>query len=763
MRARRIENFLWRWVPYAAFTVVSIAPCILCADGIEDRIEALVAEMSLEEKIGQTALRGLSSREESQLSGELLSAVRTGRVGAMLNVMEKEQVETLQRAAVHQSPRGIPLLFGRDVIHGFRTIFPIPLGLAATWNPALVEESSRVAAAEATTYGIRWTFAPMVDIARDPRWGRIAESPGEDPYLASILAAAYVRGFQGEDLTASDRMAACVKHYAAYGAAEGGRDYNTANVPEGLLRDVYLPPFHAACDAGVASFMSAFNELNGVPCTGNQFLLKTILRDEWGFDGFVVSDWTSIPEMIAHGYAADERDAARRAALAGLDMEMTSATYEQHLAELIEAGVVSEAQLDEFVKNILRVKFRLGLFERSDFDRDRDDVVLSEPHLVLARQTAIESLVLLKNNEGLLPLSLDGVKIAVVGPLADAPHEQLGTWTFDGRKEDTRTPLVALRNLLGEERIDYAPGLAYSRDRTRDGFADAINSARAADVVLMFVGEEAILSGEAHSRADIRLPGAQEALIHAVHATGKPIVLVILAGRPIVLGDVVDSVDAVVMAWHPGTMGGPAVADVLFGRAEPSGRLPVTWPKAVGQIPIYYNHPNTGRPPLAETFVGIDDIPIGAWQSSLGNTSHYLDLGYRPQYPFGYGLSYTTFAYGDLRVSPETIALGESLEVSAEVTNIGRRAGTAVVQLYVHDRVGDVTRPVRELKGFQRVTLSPGETRRVNFTLATDDLAFTNQEMRRVTEAGEYDVWIGGHSQAELHGEFVVWDNPLRQ
>lgn len=725
-------------------------------DEIEARIAGLIAEMSLEEKIGQTALRGVSSRQSGQLSGELIDAVKAGRVGAMLNVMDKDQVETLQKIAVHQSPRGIPLLFGRDVIHGFRTIFPIPLGIAATWDPAVAEQSSRIAAAEATTYGIRWTFAPMVDIARDPRWGRIAESPGEDPYLAAQLARAYVRGFQGDNLADPRRMAACAKHFAAYGAAEGGRDYNTASVPEGLLRDVYLPPFKAAADAGVASFMSAFNELNGVPCTGNRFLLRTILRDEWHFDGFVVSDWNSISEMIAHGYVSDERDAARRAALAGLDMEMTSATYEQHLAELVQSGIVSDRQLDDFVKNILRVKFRLGLFERAEFDRDRNDVLLSPPHLALARQAAIQSLVLLKNDKERLPLDTSLPRIAVIGPLADAPHEQLGTWTFDGRKEDTQTPLAALRALLGPERVDYAPGLAFSRDRSRDGFAAAVAAAGAADVVLLFVGEEAILSGEAHSRADIRLPGAQEALVHAVAATGKPVVLLILAGRPITLADVLDKVDAVLMAWHPGTMGGPALADVLFGKSEPGGRLPVTWPKSVGQIPIYYNATNTGRPPLAETFVPMDEIPIGAWQSSLGNTSHYLDLGYRPQFPFGYGLGYTTFAYGELRVAPETMPVDGALEVSAEVTNTGRRAGTAVVQLYVRDRVGDVTRPVRELKGFERVTLSPGETRRVTFPLAAQDLAFTNQEMQHVTEPGEFDVWVGGHSQAELHGEFVV-------
>jgi beta-glucosidase len=728
----------------------------LADDLREDRIARLVAQMTREEKIGQTALRGMSSSKKGELTNELKSAVRAGRIGAFLNVMEKDQVEELQRIAVEESPHHIPLLFGRDVIHGFYTIFPIPLGMAATWDPALAEESSAIAAAEATTYGIRWTFAPMLDVARDPRWGRIAESPGEDPYLASRLAAAYVRGFQGADLSSPDRMAACAKHYAAYGAVEGGRDYNTTNVPEGLLRDVYLPPFHAAEEAGAATFMSAFNALNGVPCTGNRFLLKTVLRDEWHFDGFVVSDWTSVTEMIAHGYCADDRDAALRSAQAGLDMEMVSTAYEQYLAKLIEGGQVNEATLDEFVRDVLRVKMRLGLFERPGFDRQRDDVVLSKPHLAAAQRAAARSFVLLKNNDNLLPLDRETAKVAVVGPLADAAHEQLGTWAFDGKPEMTQTPLPALRQLLGDDRVKYAPGLTYSRDRSRDGFAAAVEAARAADVVLLFVGEESILSGEAHSRADIRLPGAQEALIQAIDKTGKPIVLVILAGRPIELRGVLDEVDAVLMAWHPGTMGGPAIADVLCGLTEPGGRLPVTWPKAVGQIPIYYNHTNTGRPPLGETFVPIDEIPIGAWQSSLGNTSHYLDLGYEPQFPFGFGLGYTTFGYANLRVLSETLSTGETIEVSADVTNTGSRRGSDVVQLYVRDQVGDVTRPVRELKGFERVTLEPGETRSVQFTLSTDDLAFTNQELKRVAEPGKFDVWIGANANADLHGAFEV-------
>ena len=728
----------------------------LADDLREDRIARLVASMSREEKIGQTALRGMSSRVKGDVSDELKAAVRAGRIGAFLNVMEKRQVEELQRIAVEESPHHIPLLFGRDVIHGFRTIFPIPLGMAASWDPALAEESSAIAANEATTYGIRWTFAPMLDIARDPRWGRIAESPGEDPYLASQLAAAYVRGFQGSDPASPHRMAACAKHFAAYGAAEGGRDYNTTNVPEGVLRDMYLRPFQAAEQAGAATFMTAFNALNGVPCTGNRFLLKTVLRDEWGFDGFVVSDWTSVTEMITHGNCADEREAAIRSAEAGLDMEMVSTAYEQYLAKLIEAGQVNDAALDGFVRDILRVKMRLGLFERPGFDRDRDDVLLSKPHLAAARRAAARCVVLLKNESNLLPLDKQTAKVAVIGPLADAPHEQLGTWAFDGQADDTQTPLPALRRLLGSDRVKSAPGLTYSRDRSRDGFSAAVEVARGADVVLLFVGEEAILSGEAHSRADIRLPGAQVDLIHAIHKTGKPIVLVILAGRPIELRGVLDEVDAVLMAWHPGTMGGPAIADVLFGAAEPGGRLPVTWPKAVGQIPIYYNHTNTGRPPVGETFVPIDEIPIGSWQSSLGNTSHYLDLGYEPQFPFGFGLGYTTLEYANLRVSSEQLSEGNTIEVSADVTNTGSRRGSDVAQLYVRDQVGDVTRPVRELKGFERLSLEPGETRRVKFTLSTDDLAFTNQELKRVTEPGKFDVWIGANANAELHGAFDV-------
>lgn len=722
----------------------------------ERKIDELLAKMTVEEKIGQTALRGLSSRFKGILSDEIKLAAREGRLGAVLNVMNPDSVLELQRIAVEESSHGIPLIFGRDVIHGFRTIFPIPLGQAATWNPELAERAARISAVEASSVGIRWTFAPMVDISRDPRWGRIAESFGEDPYLASVFSAALVRGFQGKDLADPTSLAACVKHYAGYGAAEGGRDYNTTYIPEQLMRDVYLPPFKAAVDAGVASFMTAFNDINGVPATAHHFLLTQVLREEWKYKGFVVSDWDSLIQMIDHGYAADAKHAAERAMNAGLDMEMTSKAYEEHLAQLIREKKVSMAQLDEAVRRILRVKFALGLFEKPYLNREHAASLLSEPHLAAAQEAAVQSVVLLKNAQNTLPLAKSVGKVAVIGPLADAPHEQLGTWIFDGKKDDTRTPLHAIRDFLGAEKVLYQAGLDYSRSRKRDGFADALAAARQADAVLFFGGEEAILSGEAHSRADINLPGAQEELIRQLRQAGKPLILVIMAGRPITLGNIIDQVDAILFAWHPGTMGGPALAQLIFGERAPEGRLPVTWPKAVGQIPIYYNHNNTGRPPKEETFVQMDDIPVEAWQSSLGNTSHYLDLGFKPQFPFGYGLSYTAFEYRNIALSAKKIRLGGTIEISATVRNSGKRNGVEIAQLYVQDVVGDIARPVKELKGFQRIALKPGESRKVMFKLHTDDLAFHNQDMKRVTEPGLFNVWIGPNAVEGPQSSFTI-------
>jgi len=498
---------------------------------LKQKIDSLLSRMSLEEKIGQTAQREGPGSADSELPQETRDAVRNGKVGSFLNMVSPEHKRELQRIAIEESPNGIPLIFARDVIHGYKTIFPIPLGLAATWNPQLVEQGARIAAEEATTNGIKWTFAPMLDICRDPRWGRIAESPGEDPFLASKMAIAYIKGFQGSDLSSPTSMAACAKHYAAYGAAEGGRDYNSVNMSEQLLRNVYLKPFHAAQQAGVATFMSSFNDINGVPSSGNSFLLKTVLRDEWGFDGFVVSDWQSITEMITHGYCTDTIDAARRAALAGLDMEMVSDAYEKHLKTLIENGILTEAQLDNFVRNILRIKFRLGLFDNPYTIRDSDEVILSKSNLSAAKESAIQSLVLLKNEKNILPLSRTVKKVAVIGPLADASLEQLGTWIYDGDKKDSRTPLYALNEYLGNKKVHFVPALDCSRDMSKKNFSDALSAAKHADVILFFGGEEAILSGEAHSRANIDLPGAQEELIHELKKAGKPIILVIIAGR----------------------------------------------------------------------------------------------------------------------------------------------------------------------------------------------------------------------------------------
>ncbi|HEX5055697.1 MAG TPA: beta-glucosidase BglX, partial [Gammaproteobacteria bacterium] len=709
----------------------------------ERKIDQLLAKMTVEDKIGQTALRGLPSRMKGVLSDEIKQAAKEGRLGAVLNVMNPDSVRELQRIAVEESPSGIPLIFGRDVIHGFRTVFPIPLAQAASWNPELAEKGARIAAVEASSVGIRWAYSPMVDIVRDPRWGRVAESFGEDPYLSSTFAAAFVRGLQGMDLSDPTSLAACVKHFAGYGAAEGGRDYNTAYIPEELMRDIYLPPFKAAADAGAASFMTAFNDINGVPATANRFLLTRILREEWQFPGFVVSDWDSVIQMIDHGFAADARHAAERAMNAGLDMEMTSNTYEKYMAQLIREGKVSMAQLDEAVRRILRVKFALGLFEKPYPDTRNAALMLSPAHLAAARESAEQSAVLLKNAKNTLPLAKSIAKVAVIGPLADAPHEQLGTWIFDGNKENTRTPLRAIRDYLGTDKVLYQAGLAYSRSKDHRAFADALTAAKESDVVLFFGGEESILSGEAHSRADINLPGAQEELIRKLHRTGKPLVLVVLAGRPITFGNIIDETDSILYAWHPGTMGGPALARLIFGERAPEGRLPITWPKAVGQIPIYYNHKNTGRPPVPEKFVQLDDIPVEAWQSSLGNTSHYLDLGFTPQYPFGYGLGYTSFEYKDLSLSAAKIRLGDEIKVSAIVRNSGQRKGVEVVQLYVQDVVGDITRPVRELKGFQKIALKPGESKKISFTLHTDQLSFHNLDMQSVTEPGLFNVWIG--------------------
>jgi len=721
---------------------------------IEKKIDKILKGMSIDQKIGQACLKGTSSRSKG-LSEELKNEVRKGLVGAILNLTEPNLVLEIQKIAIEESPNHIPLLFGRDVIHGYKTIFPIPLGLAASWDMDLVEKTSKIAANESYSRCINWTYAPMVDIARDARWGRIAESPGEDPLLASRLGLAYVKGFQGNDPAVPGQILACAKHFAAYGATEGGRDYNTVSMSESLLRNIYLKPFEAVAKAGAATFMSSFNDLNGVPASGNQFLLKKVLREEWKYDGFVVSDWNSVIEMIPHGYAADEKDAAFKSASAGLDMEMTSLSYANHLKTLIAENKISEKQLDEMVRNILRIKFRAGVFENPYFKDREKFLLLTADALQTSRIAASKSCVLLKNENQLLPLKLNQ-KIAVIGPLADAAREQLGTWIFDGKKEDSQTPLKALQNSFGENNVVYAPGLSHSRSLSEEGFATAINEAKKADVILFFGGEEAILSGEAHSRANINLPGLQEKLIAELQKTGKPIVLILMAGRPITLGAVLPKVTSVVMAWHPGTMAGPAISDVLLGVVNPSGKLPVTWPKEVGQIPIYYNHPNTGRPADPKTFVAIQDIPVEAWQSSLGNNSHYLDAGYEPQYPFGFGLSYTTFSYDNLKIEKSTLKANEKLTVSANITNTGNVAGTETVQLYVRDITGSIVRPIRELKDFQQIELKPKESKTIQFSIPVSDLAFYNDKAELKVEPGDFKFWIASHAENGLQGDFKV-------
>lgn len=710
--------------------------------------------MSIDQKIGQACLKGTSSRSKG-LSEELKNEVRKGLVGSVLNLTEPSLVLELQKIAVEESPNHIPLLFGRDVIHGYKTIFPIPLGLAASWNMELVEKTSKIAANESYSRCINWTFAPMVDIARDARWGRIAESPGEDPLLASRLGVAYVKGFQGNDPSVPGQILACVKHFVAYGAAEGGRDYNTVSMSESLFRNIYLKPFEAAAKSGAATFMTSFNDLNGVPASGNTFLLKKILREEWKYDGFVVSDWNSVTEMIPHGYTADEKDAAFKSASAGLDMEMTSLSYANHLKTLIAENKISEKQLDEMVRNILRIKFRAGVFDNPYF-KDREKFsLLNADALQTSRTSASKSCVLLKNEKQILPLK-SSQKIAVIGPLADASREQLGTWIFDGKKEDSQTPLKALQSSFGENNVFYASGLSHSRSLSEEGFAAAIQQAEKSDVILFFAGEEAILSGEAHSRANINLPGLQEKLIAELQKTGKPIVVVLMAGRPITLGAVLPKVNALIMAWHPGTMAGPAISDILLGAVNPSGKLPVTWPKEVGQIPIYYNHPNTGRPADPKTFVAIQDIPIEAWQSSLGNNSHYLDAGYEPQFPFGFGLSYTAFSYDNLKIEKKTLKNDEKLTVSAVITNTGNSTGTETVQLYIRDMVGSIVRPIRELKDFQQIELKPEESKTVQFSIPVSELAFYNDKMEQKVEPGDFKFWIASHAENGLEGDFKV-------
>lgn len=716
---------------------------------IEKRIDKLLSQMTLQEKIGQMNQISAGGSVEP-----FADAVRNGQVGSILNETDPGRVNELQRIAVEESRLGIPILIARDVIHGFNTVFPIPLGIAATFDPQLAEEGARVAAIEATSVGVRWTFSPMLDIARDPRWGRIAEGSGEDPYLDGRMGEALVRGYQGEPGD-STSMAACIKHFVGYGAAEGGRDYNSTYLTERQLRNVYLPPFEAGVKAGAMTLMTSFNDNDGVPSTGNRFIVNDILRDEWGYDGLVVTDWNSMGEMMVHGFAADHKNSAALAIGAGVDMDMMTYGFIANLETLVKEGKVSEKQIDAAVRNILRVKFLLGLFENPYVDPARAGKVLySEENLDAARRTAEEAAILLKN-DGVLPLDASRIRtILVTGPMADAPHDQLGTWAFDGDKTHTVTPLAALRERFGgKARIVYVPGLEYSRQE-KDSFADVVGAARNADVVLAFLGEEAILSGEAHSLADLDLKGSQSALLAALKSSGKPIVATIMAGRPLTIEKDLVNCDAMLYEFHPGTMGGPATVNLLFGDAVPSGKTPVTFLRTVGQAPMYYSHNNTGRPYNGELL--LDQIPLEAGQTSLGNTSYYLDYGPAPLFPFGYGLSYTTFSYSGISLDKKVYSAEDTVRATFTLSNTGKYNGVEIAQLYVRDLVGSVTRPVKELKYFERIALEAGESREITFELPVRELAFWNMDMEKVVEPGAFRLWIAGDSASGEATEFSV-------
>ncbi|HUP44698.1 MAG TPA: beta-glucosidase BglX [Thermoanaerobaculia bacterium] len=687
----------------------------LAAQPVDQRVEALLARMTLEEKLGQL-IQFTPGRPDTR------ELVANGSAGCIFNLGGAAQLNELQRIAVEQSRLKIPLLFAHDVIHGFRTIFPIPPGIASTWDPSSAELTARVAAREASASGVRWTFAPMVDIARDPRWGRVAEGAGEDPVLGSAMAAAYVRGYQGKDLSAPDSILACAKHFVAYGAAEAGRDYNTTDLSERTLREIYFPPFKAAVDAGVWTIMTAFNAVNGVPATASRWLMTGVLRDEWGFRGFVDSDYEAIEQLIPHGVAGSPQEAALKSITAGVDMDMIDMSY-LTLAEAVRDGRLAPEVVDESVRRVLRAKFALGLFDRPYADEKREKaMVLAAEHVAAARRIAQKSIVLLKNEGGLLPLSKSGGALAVVGPLADSREDMLGSWHAHGKPEEAVALLEAIRAKLGANReVIYAKGTDVL-EGTAEGIAEAVAAANKAAVVLLVLGEQGKMSGEANSRAFLDLPGRQQELLEAVMATGKPVALVVMSGRPLTIPWAAERVPAIVWPWFPGTQGGHALADVLFGDVNPSAKLPITFPRSVGQIPIYYNHLPTGRPEDPEKKY----------------TSKYIDSPNDPLYPFGYGLSYTTFRYTDLRVTNE----GAGVKVSANVTNSGTRAGDEVVQLYVNDPVATTSRPVRELKGFRRVSLAPGQSRRVEFTLTPADLQIWVDGGWKF-EPGTFRVWIG--------------------
>jgi beta-glucosidase len=711
---------------------------------MERFVDSVLAGLTLEEKLGQlTQYRGRWGLTGPQSPEAGAADIRAGRVGSFLGVHGAELTREMQRVAMEESRAKVPLLFAHDVIHGFRTIFPVPLAEAASWDPTAVERAARIAGAEAAAHGLHWTFAPMVDIARDPRWGRVVEGAGEDPYLGSVMAAARVRGFQGTDLRDTLTILATAKHFVGYGAAEGGRDYNIADIPERTLREIYLPPFHAAVNAGARSVMAAFNEVDGIPMHAHRGLIDGVLRDQWGWDGILVSDYTGVMELLHHGIAGDSATAGRLALDAGVDVDMVSNIYYKDLPAEVRANRLPMAVVASSVRRVLRAKYELGLFDDpyrySSVARERA-LTLAPAFIAEAREMARRSVVLLKNAGGALPLRKDLGTIAVIGPLADDARSALGSWAAAGRAEDAVTVLAGIRQAVGTRtRVLHARGAPVdSADTT--GFSEAVRIAREADAVILVLGEHQDMSAEARNRTSLDLPGVQRRLAQAVHATGKPVAVVLMNGRPLSIPWLADNVPAILEAWYLGVQTGPAVADVLFGDVNPAGKLPVSFPRTVGQVPVYYNHRNTGRPPSERERY----------------TSKYIDVPWTPLYPFGHGLSYTTFAYGTPSVSPAEVRAGDSVVVRVDVTNSGARAGDEVVQLYVRDDVASVTRPVKMLKGFERVALRPGERRTVSFTLRANDLAFYDLGMRHVVEPGTFTVYVGGSSADVRETRFRV-------
>jgi beta-glucosidase len=722
--------------------------CVAQNKTISQRVDSVLKLMTLDEKVGQLNQYNGDFESTGPITkdGDKQGQIRNGQVGSMLNVTGTQHTRQLQEIAM-ESRLKIPLLFGQDVIHGYKTTFPLPLAEAASWDIKAIEHSARIAATEASASGIHWTFAPMIDITRDPRWGRVMEGAGEDTYLGSLIAAARVRGFQGKQLGDTDAVMACAKHFAAYGAAIGGRDYNSVDMSERQLWQTYLPPFKAAADEGVATFMNSFNDLNGVPASGNKYLQRDILKGKWNFKGFVVSDWGSIGEMINHGYVKDNYEAALSAITAGSDMDMESRSYKDHLAKLVKEGKVKIALVDDAVKRILRKKFELGLFENpfKFCNAAREKKEMNNPaHKEAARDMAKKSIVLLKNEKQLLPLSKHLKTIALIGPFVKAVRDNLGFWSYEW-PDDSATIVTQWQGI--KNKIDADTKLIYSKgcnisDSSTAGFAEALEIANQADVIILSLGEARDMTGEAKSRSSLHLPGVQEELIKAVYATGKPVVLMINAGRPLIFNWVADHIPAIVYTWWLGTTAGDAIADVLFGDYNPSAKLPISFPRAEGQIPVYYNYFNTGRPAKDEY--------------DLNYVSAYTDLPNSPKFPFGFGLSYTSFQYGDIQLSKPAIHANEKLNAKILVTNTGNFDGEETAQLYIRDMVGSVVRPVKELKGFQKIFLKKGESKTISFSLSTEGLRFYNNELKFIYEPGDFEIFIGGNSRDVKEAHFEL-------